>query len=164
MLRVSVTYLIFEAGTNVMKWPPAFVLDEFMAGWYLASNLCRNVMSGLPEGVRGGAGWLPALCGGPCLAGLTLSSFYCSISSLCTQCGAADCVLIFLGASACTAPKFYIFTEANLCVLSLVQCAAQHRHQTILNVCSKLSFTPSIVYTAFSPQWPVFGGCKPRYV
>ena len=89
-------------------------------------------MSGLPEGVHGGAGWLPALCGGPCLAGLTLSSFYCSISSLCTQCGAADCVLIFLGASACTAPKFYIFTEANLCVLSLVQCAAQHRHQTIL--------------------------------
>ena len=41
-------------------------------------------------------------------------------------------MLIFLGASACTAPKFYIFTEANLCVLSLVQCAAQHRHQTIL--------------------------------
>ena len=48
------------------------------------------------------------------------------------QCGAADCVLIFLGAAACTAPKFYIFTEANMCVLSLVQCAAQHRHQTIL--------------------------------
>ena len=49
-----------------------------------------------------------------------------------SQCGAADFVLIFLGASVCTAPKFYIFTEANLCVLSLVQCAAQHRHQTIL--------------------------------
>ena len=32
MLRVSVTYLILEAGTIVMRWPPAFVLDEFMAG------------------------------------------------------------------------------------------------------------------------------------
>ena len=49
-----------------------------------------------------------------------------------SQCSAADCVLIFFGAAACTAPKFYIFTEANMCVLSLVQCAAQHRHQTIL--------------------------------
>ena len=49
-----------------------------------------------------------------------------------TQCSAADCVLIFIGAAACTAPKFCNFTEANMCVLSLVQCAAQHRHQTIL--------------------------------
>ena len=32
VLRVSVTYPISEAGTNVMKWPPAFVLDEFVAG------------------------------------------------------------------------------------------------------------------------------------
>ena len=48
------------------------------------------------------------------------------------QCSAADCVLIFIGAAACTAPKFCNFTEANMCVLSLVQCAAQHRHQTIL--------------------------------
>ena len=47
-----------------------------------------------------------------------------------TQCHTADCVLI--GAAACTAPKFYIFTEDNISVLSLVQCAAQHRHQTIL--------------------------------
>ena len=51
---------------------------------------------------------------------------------LCSQCSAADCVLIFIGAAACTAPKFCNFTEANMCVLSLVQCAAQHRHQTIL--------------------------------
>ena len=49
-----------------------------------------------------------------------------------SQCSAADCVLIFIGAAACTAPKFCNFTEANMCVLSLVQCAAQHRHQTIL--------------------------------
>ena len=41
-------------------------------------------------------------------------------------------MLIFIGAAACTAPKFCNFTEANMCVLSLVQCAAQHRHQTIL--------------------------------
>ena len=35
-----------------------------------------------------------------------------------SQCSAADCVLIFLGAAACTAPKFYIFTESKcVCVL-----------------------------------------------
>ena len=48
------------------------------------------------------------------------------------QCSAAHCVSIFLGAAACTAPKFYIFTEANMCVYCSVQCAAQRRHQTIL--------------------------------
>ena len=32
-----------------------------------------------------------------------------------SQCSAVDCVSIFLGAAACTAPKFYIFTEANMC-------------------------------------------------
>ena len=48
-----------------------------------------------------------------------------------TQCSGADCVLIFLGAAPCTAPKFYIFTKANMCVNCSVQCAAQRRHQTI---------------------------------
>ena len=55
-----------------------------------------------------------------------------NVSISAAQCSAADCVLIFIGAAACTAPKFCNFTEANMCVLSLVQCAAQHRHQTIL--------------------------------
>ena len=48
-----------------------------------------------------------------------------------TQCSGADCVLIFLGAAPCTAPKFYIFTKANMCVNCSVQCAAQRSHQTI---------------------------------
>ena len=39
-----------------------------------------------------------------------------------SQCSAADCVSIFLGAAACTAPKFYIFTESK-CVC-IVQCNA----------------------------------------
>ena len=34
-------------------------------------------------------------------------------------------------AAACTAPKFYIFTEANMCMNCSVQCVAQRRHQTI---------------------------------
>ena len=49
-----------------------------------------------------------------------------------SQCSAADCVSIFLGAAACTALKFYIFTEANMCVYCSVHSSAQT--STIFNV------------------------------
>ena len=62
-----------------------------------------------------------------------------------SQCSADDCVSIFLGATACTAPKFYIFTEANMCVYCSVQCAAQRKHQTIL-MCSSYLQLPHLTH------------------
>ena len=53
-------------------------------------------------------------------------------------------MLIFLGAAACTAPKFYIFTNANMCVNCSVQCAAQRRHQTI-SLCAAFNQEKALV-------------------
>ena len=72
-------------------------------------------------------------------------------------CNAVDCVLIFLGASACTAPKFYIFTEANFYHTGAFQTIHPHKyklciihHRWPLISCCKVWTTGTQLYEPFS--------------